>query len=102
MLVTETTASNVRAELARKDMTQSQAALKLGISKQAMSSKLNNKTAFTLLELVCFLDYFFCVFAGLVDSADAFCSFFVHGGSFRVGRTAVVGERENPKYGIGG
>ena len=53
-------------------------------------------------ELVCFLDYFFCVFAGLVDSADAFCSFFVHGGSFRVGRTAVVGERENPKYGIGG
>lgn len=51
MLVTETTASNVRAELARKDMTQSQAALKLGISKQAMSSKLNNKTAFTLLEL---------------------------------------------------
>ncbi|WHS51412.1 helix-turn-helix transcriptional regulator [Rothia sp. SD9660Na] len=51
MLVTETTASNVRAELARKDMTQSQAALKLGISKQAMSSKLNNKTTFTLLEL---------------------------------------------------
>lgn len=51
MLVTETTAANVRAELARLDITQGEAAMKLGISKQAMSSKLNNKTAFTLLEL---------------------------------------------------
>lgn len=51
MLVTETVASNVRAELARKDMTQAQAALNMGISKQAMSSKVNNKTAFTLIEL---------------------------------------------------
>lgn len=51
MSVTETTTANVRAELARRDMTQTQAALKLGISKQAMSSKLNGKTAFTLVEL---------------------------------------------------
>lgn len=51
MQVTETAAANVRAELARKGLSQTQASVKLGISKQAMSSKLNSKTAFTLAEL---------------------------------------------------
>lgn len=49
---TETVADNVRAEVARARLTQARIAHTLGVSQQAVSSRLNGRTPFALEELV--------------------------------------------------
>lgn len=50
--VAEKVASNVRAAVTNADLTQTQLALVLGMSQQAVSAKLTGRTPFTVTELV--------------------------------------------------